>query len=130
MSLGTEVEQSAVHVHDATDAITVLDLEGEFDIFTAPTIIEHAERALADNKHLIVNLSDATFIDSSIIHALFQASDAAKSADRVFVLQFGTHPAVERVLSITAADKELNTAPTRADAIDLIKQRTTHAATG
>ena len=80
--------------------IVALDLEGEFDIDTAPTILEHAKDVLAAGKNLIVNLSGATFIDSSVVQALFKADEGAKSAGRVFVLQFGTHAAVERVLSI------------------------------
>jgi anti-sigma B factor antagonist len=107
---------------DATDGIVALDLEGEFDIDGAPGLLDHVERVLAAGKDLIVNLSGATFIDSSIVHTLFQAAEDAKRAGRVFVLQFGTHAAVERVLSITGADKHLDTAPTRQEAVELVEQ--------
>lgn len=129
MRVGSQIEEPVIHVVDATDAITALDLEGEFDVVTAPTLIEHAERVLADGKDLIINLSDATFIDSSIIHALFKADEAAKGAGKAFVLQFGTHAAVERVLSITGTERSLPTAPTRARAIELIEQRDSYSDT-
>jgi len=123
MTTASEIEQPVVRMVDATDGIVALDLEGEFDIDSAPTILEHANEVLAAGKNLIVNLSGATFIDSSVVHALFKADEGAKGAGRVFVLQFGTHAAVERVLSITGADRTLRTAKTRNAAIELIRQR-------
>ena len=127
MSTAWEVDAPVIHVVEASAAVTALDLEGEFDIDAAPGIVEHAERVLGAGKHLIVNLSGATFIDSSIVHALFTANEAAESAGRVFVLQFGTHAAVEKVLSITGADKHLPIAPTREQALELIEQRVAQA---
>jgi len=125
MSVSTtpEIGAPVIHVTEPTDSVTALDLEGEFDVDAAPGIVEHTGRVLREGRHLIVNLSGATFIDSSIVHALFKADEAAKSADRMFVLQFGTHAAVEKVLSITGADEHLETAPTRERAIELIEAR-------
>jgi anti-anti-sigma factor len=117
-----EAPPPVIQVVDATDEIVALDLEGEFDISATPEVTEHASRALDAGKHLIVNLSDVTFIDSSMIHALFSADAAAQKVHRTFVLQFGTHASVERVLEITGTDKALRTAPTRDAAIDLIEK--------
>lgn len=115
-----------IQVVDATDEIVALDLEGEFDISAAPEVTEHAQRALGAGKHLIVNISDVTFIDSSMLHVLFAAEAAAQKAGRAFVLQFGTHAAVERVLEVTGADKALPTAPTRSAAIELVEAGLEH----
>ena len=116
-----EAPDPVVHVIDATDEIVALDLEGEFDISASPQVAEHANRALDAGKHLIINLSDVTFIDSSMVHVLFTADAAAQKLDRTFVLQFGTHASVERVLQITGTDRALRTAPTRAKAIELVE---------
>jgi anti-sigma B factor antagonist len=115
-----ENERGVIHLVDVSETTTVLDLEGEFDLIEAPTLRGHARRLLDDGRHVIINLSDATFIDSSIVDALFQTEAAAKRADRLLVLQFGTHPGVERVLSITEVDKKLTTAKTRDEASRLI----------
>jgi anti-sigma B factor antagonist len=122
--VGAAAEGAAgnIRVVRATDTITALDLDGEFDISTAPELVERVRSVLDQGKHLIINLSDASFIDSSIVHALFTADTEARQHGRVFVLQFGTAARVERVLTISGADKKLLTAPTRADAIDLIHQ--------
>jgi anti-anti-sigma factor len=122
MSTDVDVYLPTVTVVDATDTIIALDLQGEFDFNDADTIADHARRALESHRHLIVNLSDVTFIDSSIVHALFKAQAAAEDAGRRFVLQFGTHAIVERVLSITEADTKFVTAPSRSEAIRLIEQ--------
>lgn len=116
-----EAEIPVIQVVDAGEDIMALDLEGEFDIALAPAILEEAGRAIDAGRHLIVNLSDATFIDSSIVHGLFKADAAARKAGLDFVLQFGTHSAVERVLTITGAEKILQAAPTREAAVELIR---------
>jgi len=118
-----EAEAPVIQPIDAADDITAIDLEGEFDLTAAPAILEHAGRALEAGKHVIVNLSGATFIDSSTIHTLFKIDAAAKDAGRAFVLQFGTHAAVERVLELTGTDKLLPVAPTRAEAIALVHRQ-------
>jgi anti-anti-sigma regulatory factor len=59
-----------LHVLAETDQIAALCLEGEFDLANAPQIIEEGERLPADDKQVILDLSDATFIDSSVIQAL------------------------------------------------------------
>jgi anti-anti-sigma factor len=109
-----------IQATDVTDEIAGLDLEGEFDLVSAPAIVQQAERVVAKGKHLIVNLSGATFIDSSTIHALFTADALARKAGRAFVLQFGSRASVARVLSITGADQALPIRPTRGQAIELI----------
>lgn len=122
MATFSEATVPDIRVVDATDEIVALDLEGEFDISSSPELAEHATRVLQAGKHLIVNLSDVTFIDSSIVHALFAVDAKAHEFGRTFVLQFGTHAAVERVLQITGTDKALRTAATRAAAIRLIEK--------
>jgi anti-anti-sigma factor len=109
-----------IRTTDVAVAIAAVELEGEFDLTAADAIVQHAERALAAGRHLILNLSGATFIDSSTIHALFSADAAARKAGRGFVLQFGTRASVARVLAITGADRVLPIRSTRREAIELI----------
>jgi anti-anti-sigma factor len=115
-----ELPACRIEAVDVADGIAALDLRGEFDLTSADAIVEHAEHVLAAGKHLILNLSGATFIDSSTIHALFKADSAARKAGRAFVLQFGSRAAVARVLSITGTDEALPIRPTREQAIEFI----------
>jgi anti-sigma B factor antagonist len=121
MATSPQTAEPVIQVVEATGDIVALDLEGEFDISAAPELTRQSEQVLAAGKNLIINLSDATFIDSSIVHALFAAETEARKAGRAFVLQFGTHAAVERVLEITGTDQALPNASTREAAIGLIE---------
>jgi anti-anti-sigma factor len=111
-----------LEVFAETDEIAVLCLEGEFDLANAPQIIERGERLLADDKQLILDLSDATFIDASVIDALSRLGAHASKNGRTVVLQLGTAPIVERVIRICNIDRVLPRAHTRPEAIDMIRQ--------
>ena len=58
-------ERATVHVRREADDIVSLYLRGEFDAFNASEITDHALKALAAEKHLVLDLSDTTFIDAS-----------------------------------------------------------------
>jgi anti-anti-sigma factor len=122
MSTTTEYGEPVIHEVDVTEAITALDLEGEFDIAAVPVLDEAVQKTVDAERHLIVNVSDVTFIDSATVNALFNADAAARDKGLEFVLQFGTHATVERVFSIIGVDSRLRTAPTRAEAIELIRR--------
>jgi anti-sigma B factor antagonist len=117
-----------------TDEIVALCLEGEFDMATAPCIAEQSEHVLANNNHLILDLSQATFIDSSVIAALLAAHRQAKSRGRLAVLQLGTAAIVELALELSRVERVIPRTHTRAEAIDTIKQfggdRAAHQAQG
>ena len=76
-----------------------------------------------EGRHLIINLSDVSFIDSSIIHALFETEQAAKKAGLLFIVQCNGGANVERVLAITLADGRLPLASSRAEANELIAKQ-------
>ena len=77
-------EAATIRVRGEADDIVSLYLRGEFDAFNASEITHHALRALAAEKHLVLDLSDTTFIDASVIGALArftpQPSDRGRSA--------------------------------------------------
>lgn len=105
---------------DAADVVS-LYLQGEFDAYNAPEITEHAYRALAAEKHLVLDLSDTTFIDASVIGALCAIKAAADARGRSAVLQLGTAPIVERVITVTDVESVLPRTATRAEAIARIR---------
>jgi anti-anti-sigma factor len=114
-------EPSSIRVTcDASDIVS-LYLRGEFDASNAPEITEHAHRALAAGKHLVLDLSDTTFIDASVIGALCAINTAAAERGRSAVLQLGTAPIVERVISVTEVERVLPRTSTRVDAIARIR---------
>ena len=118
-------ERATIGVRSETDDIVSLYLRGEFDAFNASEITDHALRALAAEKHLVLDLSDTTFIDASVIGALRTIHAAAEERGRSAVLQLGTAPVVERVISITGIEQVMPRASTRPEAIARIRALTT-----
>ena len=114
-------DPATIHVSNEAADIVSLYLRGEFDAFNAPEIIDHALRALAADKHLVLDLSDTTFIDASVIGALVAIQAAANDRGRSAVLQLGTAPIVERVVAITGIEDVLPRTETRIDAIARIR---------
>jgi len=117
-----QAERGVMHVVRATDEIAVLCLEGEFDMANASRIVDEGECIFGDGKHLIVDLSGVTFIDSSVVGALFQVAMRATDRQRVAVMQFGTVAIVERVIELMQVDQVLARAKTRSEAIHTVEQ--------
>jgi anti-sigma B factor antagonist len=45
---------------------TVVDISGEIDVYTAPTLREHLSELVADGKyHLVLDLEQVAFLDST-----------------------------------------------------------------
>jgi anti-anti-sigma factor len=81
-------------------------VQGELDMATAPQLssaLAALERTEAQT--VVVDLHDVTFIDSTAISALCQASAALEARGAVLVLA-RTSPPVEAVLRIVGLDME------------------------
>lgn len=81
---------------------------GEHDLGSADRLGEALTRTLAGCSHLIVDISPAKFIDSSIIRVLLATKGRADATGRRFNLLLGTAPIVERTLEITGVLTALN----------------------
>jgi anti-sigma B factor antagonist len=114
--------EGTLHVTQETDDIVAISLEGEFDMTTSPLLVEQAERALDDRQHLILDLSDATFIDSSMLNAVLRTHRAATARGRVAVLQLGSAAVVDRVIALTGIERVLPRTDNRADAVRTIHE--------
>jgi anti-anti-sigma factor len=110
----------AVDVQPERDDIVALCLEGEFDMGNVPILVQRIDQTLVRNYHLIIDLSQATFIDSSVVHALVRAEKAAQGRERKVVLQLGTDQIVERLLEVTGIERVLTRVHTRSEAVQII----------
>lgn len=83
---------------DTSDGVR-LAAAGEIDRASAPILADELHNAIeAGDGLIVVDLGDVTFMDSSGVHALVTARQSAPER-----LRLGTvHPAVQRVLEITA----------------------------
>jgi len=96
----------------------VLTITGEHDLSTAPALRRQLEDLLGDGDGIIVDLSSATFIDSSILGAILDGKRRAADAGIGFaVVHANSADGVGRVLDVTGLRAEL---PVHADKQDAV----------
>ena len=98
-------------------------LEGDFDLTNAPALDSQINRSLDGGTDLILDLSEASFIDSSVIHVVVRAAQSAGARKQTIVLQLGTAAIVERVLEIANIEQVLPRAHDRQEALRMIQQQ-------
>jgi len=102
------------------DDIEIVMLQGEHDLGTLPEVKEALEAA-GEGQALIIDLSPATFVDSSILGAILDARRLAGEAGRGFaVASDGSSEPVRRVLEVTGLAEELPVYPTREAALEAL----------
>lgn len=103
----------------ANRGVAVITFSGEHDLSTAPELRERLEAEIEGGNPVVVDLSGAAFIDSSILGAVLDARRRAHAGGLGFAvaLSEGAAP-VERVLEVTGLHSTLPVHPSRAAAID------------
>jgi anti-sigma B factor antagonist len=96
----------AVERNDA--GLAVLTISGEHDLSTAPVLRRRLDSLLDESIATVVDLSPATFIDSSILGVILDARRRAAAARIGFaVIHANGADAVDRVLDVTGLRAEL-----------------------
>jgi anti-sigma B factor antagonist len=97
------MDPNPIVLDDAAGDVVVVVVEGEHDIYTAPTLRDRLEEAIGRGGGLVVDLTGATFVDSSVLGALLDARRRAREAGQGFVVSIGdaVEPGVQRILDIT-----------------------------
>ena len=91
----------------------MLAITGEHDLSTAPGLRQRLDGLIAEGAPIVVDLSPASFVDSSILGVILEARRHAEAEGRGFAVCHanGSDP-VGRVLEITGLRGEL---PVHAD---------------
>lgn len=108
-----------ITVERGDSGVCVVSLTGEHDLSTAPTLRERLEEALEQGDPIVVNLSGAEFIDSSIIGVILDLQRRAADAGVGFAtaLEDGAAP-VRKVLEVTGLDERLPIRESEREAVD------------
>ena len=122
-AVSSQHHQGVIRVVRETDGIVAVCVKGEFDMANAPTLGDQVDLALETGHDLIVDLSKATFIDSSVISVLMRAVRAAREREQTMVLQLGTAAIVERILEIVKIEQVLPRAHDRQEAVRIIQEK-------
>lgn len=97
--------------------LAVLTISGEHDLSTAPILRRRVDGLLDQRVPTVIDLSPATFIDSSILGVILEARRRAIESDIGFaVVHANGAEAVDRVLEVTGLRAELPVHARREDA--------------
>jgi anti-sigma B factor antagonist len=98
--------------------LAVLTISGEHDLSTAPNLRRRLDSLLNEGAVTVVDLSPATFIDSSILGVILDGRRRAAEAQLGFeVVHSNGADAVDRVLEVTGLRAELPVHARREDAL-------------
>jgi anti-anti-sigma factor len=97
------MDANPIVLDDSPGDVVIVVVEGEHDIYTAPTLRERLDEALSRGGGIVVDLTGATFVDSSVLGALLDSRRRALEAGQGFVVCIGdtVEPGVQRILDIT-----------------------------
>ena len=98
------MDARTIALDDSHGDVMLVSVRGEHDIYTAPALRDRLDEALErGTAGVIVDLSTATFLDSSILGALLEARRQAIEQPLGYVVCLGEapEPGVERILEIT-----------------------------
>jgi len=107
-----------ISIDRAEGGVAVITFSGEHDLNTVPELRQRLAEAVEDGGPVVVDLSGAAFIDSSIIGAVLDARRDAREKGRGFAvaLSDGAQP-VTRVLEVTNLTTTLPVHPSREKAL-------------
>lgn len=90
-----------VHTRRVNPRTAVVALQGEMDVYTTPRVRAELQRLLDDGcRHVILNLRQAAYLDSSALGALLGAQRRARECGGGVALVAPARP-VHRLLEIT-----------------------------
>lgn len=99
------------------DGMKILSVAGEIDVYTAPQFREAVDNIIAaGQKHLIIDMSDVTYMDSSGFGTLLSATRRLRPQGGTINL-VKCSASIDRILRITRLNTVFNTYDSIEDAI-------------
>jgi anti-anti-sigma factor len=117
------VQENRIAV-DRGDGVAVVIVEGEHDVYTAPSLGEQLDALLGEGLPVVVDLTPATFVDSSVLRVLLEGKRQANDRGVGFAVALGQDEAgpVRRVLDITGLMPVLPVHDAREDAVKAARE--------
>ena len=106
---------ASVSVSVLREGVVVVEFVGEHDLTTSDETRELLTRLVGENGLVVVDLSAATFIDSSFLSCLLAAERRAKESGHEFGLLVGDAPNVHAVLEVSGLSDRFTIFPSRAE---------------
>jgi anti-sigma B factor antagonist len=104
-------EEFTVTVDESGPERTIVRVDGELDLGTAPKLADELELPTTSGKRVVLDLSGCEFIDSSGLRTLLSARAAAAEGGGSFALVV-SDPNLLRVFEVASLDQVLEIHPT------------------
>lgn len=103
-------------------------LTGEHDLYTAPALRDQISAVFEEGVPFVIDLTPATFIDSSVLRVLLEARREADEKGLGFAIALGEDeaPGVRRVLDVTGLISVFPVLPARKDALKVARSADGH----
>ena len=106
-----------VLVLPAGDGRVVVELNAEHDLATKDALGDLFTTLVEQNDLIVIDLTDAEFIDSSVIYNLARADRLARARGSNVRIQLGAEGIARRALEITGMIEQLNCVVDRDEAL-------------
>ncbi len=100
------------------NGFTIIALSGEIDLHYSPKAREIILRYLGDKNHVLIDLADVAYIDSSGVASLVEGFQHARTHNLKFAL-IGVSDAAMQILQLSRLDKVFPIIASAADADQL-----------
>jgi anti-anti-sigma factor len=104
---------------DVGDRVRILTLRGEADRFHTDAVTRAIDDVRAEDRDVIVDLSAAAYLDSTMLSALVAASEQGRRRARPLIVLCES-PRLRRSLQLKGLETILRLADTREQALELV----------
>ena len=122
--LGTsESKHNEISVDRPEDGVAIVAICGEHETFSAPKLASVLDGLFAERVAVVADLTEAEFLDSSVIGALIRARGEARDRGLRFavVVDDSTGWAVKKLLDVTGLLDVFDIRPDRASALAAVR---------
>jgi anti-anti-sigma factor len=119
-----EEPNGEIRVERPAEGTAIAVFVGEHDLSRRDDVQALLDELVEDNELVVADFSEATFIDSTMIHLLLVADSAARCRGRTLCLQMGTADIVRRAFELSGVLKRLECASSREEALRRERDRT------
>lgn len=114
----TESREFSIFDVDSKSDATVVNVTGEIDMETGPAFQRGLLHAIGVGRHgLIVDLSQATFMDSAALTSLVNAFDSLRKQGGGRLAIVATDPRMRALFDVARLERDFEIYETRADAV-------------
>jgi anti-sigma B factor antagonist len=105
------------------DRASLIDLEGEIDVYTAPNLKQQIITLLDSGvRHILINLTNVEYLDSTALGVLIGGLKRLRERDGSLDL-ICPNPRIKRVFEITGLDKIFDMYTTEEEALDKMRAK-------